>query len=171
MTVPRGSLSERRTGLLSERRTQQPTFSPDGRWLAYGSDVSGRNEVYVRPYPGPGPAEQVSLEGGRDPAWHPNGRELFYVGPLDGAGKRRIMAVEFAPGSPPRIGTPRRLFEFDPRDLNFGCTPLRCYDVAPDGQRFYVTQTRPAPPPPVVTHINLIQNWLEGLKAKVPTGR
>jgi Tol biopolymer transport system component len=169
VTVEHGKASVQ--PLSQTPHTEQPTFSPDGRWLAYGSDVSGRNEVYVRPYPGPGPAEQVSLEGGRDPAWHPNGRELFYVGPLDGAGKRRIMAVEFAPGSPPRIGTPRRLFEFDPRDLNFGCTPLRCYDVAPDGQRFYVTQTRPAPPPPVVTHINLIQNWLEGLKAKVPTGR
>jgi hypothetical protein len=49
--------------------------------------------------------------------------------------------------------------------------PGRCDDVAPDGQRFYVTQTPTPPPRPVVTHINLVLNWLEELKAKVPTGR
>jgi hypothetical protein len=80
-----------------------------------------------------------------------------------------MMAVDFEPGSRPRIGHPRSLFEFDPRDLALACTPLRCYDVAPDGQRFYARQARNPPPPPVVTHINLVQNWFEELKAKVPT--
>ena len=148
-----------------------PEFSPDGRWLAFGSDVSVRFEVYVRPQPGPGPTEPVSVDGGWSPAWHPNGRELFFVSLPDPEGRRQLMAVEFAPGSPPRIGRPRALFSFDPRELRFACAPVRCYDVTADGQRFYVTQTRRPLLQPAVTHINLILNWFEELKAKVPTGR
>ncbi len=144
-----------------------PAFSPDGRWLAYASDKSGRFEVYVQPYPGPGPAEPVSIEGGRDPAWNPAGRELFFVSLAHAADKTRMMAADFAPGLPPRIGRPRSLFEVDGRDLGT-CTPVRCYDVAPDGQRFYAVQTRNSPRAPFVTQINLIQNWVEGLKQEVP---
>jgi serine/threonine-protein kinase len=146
-----------------------PEVSPDGRWLAYASDVSGRTEVYVRPYPGPGPTEPVSIEGGHSPAWHPSGRELFFTTLPPPAGQARMMVVDFAPGSPPRLVRPRLLFVFDPRELNLRCGPVRCYDVAPDGQRFYTVQKHALPPPPAVTHINLIQNWLEELKAKVPT--
>jgi len=146
-----------------------PEFSPDGHWLAYVSSTSGRLEVYVRPYPESGRTEMVSIEGGRGPAWHPNGRELFYVvrGP---SGKWRMMAVDFAPASPPRIGRPRLLFEVE-ESMSFGCAPVRCYDVAPDGQRFYVVRTPPPPPTPVVTHVDLMLNWPEELKTKVPTGR
>jgi hypothetical protein len=69
----------------------------------------------------------------------------------------------------PRIGRPRTLFEYKSlRDLTFDCGPSRCYDVAPDGQRFYAVQAAAPPPASVVTHINLIQNWFEELKAKVP---
>jgi serine/threonine-protein kinase len=147
-----------------------PTFSPDGRWLAYGSNVSGRNELYVRPYPGPGPAELVSIDGALSPVWRPDGNGLFFLSPATPAGKRSMMAVDFAAGSPPRIGRPWPLFEFDPSDLKLACAPVRCYDVAPDGQHFYGVRAQSPPPPPVVTHINLIQNWFEELKAKVPTG-
>src|SRR5262249_44958019 len=55
-----------------------PTFSPDGRWLAYQSDESGRWEIYVRPFPSPGGKVQISTEGGAEPVWARNGRELFY---------------------------------------------------------------------------------------------
>ena len=79
-------------------------FSPDGRWLAYASNVSGRTEVYVRPHPGPGKTEQVSVEGGADPAWNANGRELFFMS-LVPAPRQRMMAVDFAPGSPPPVVT------------------------------------------------------------------
>ena len=145
-----------------------PEFSPDGHWLAYGSNVSGRLEVYVQRYPGPGPRTQVSIEGGASPAWHANGHELFFLSLPDAAGKRRMLVVGFEPGSPARIGAAQSLFEFAGRELYFMCSPTRCFDVAPDGQRFYVLQMRNPPPPPVVTHINLIQNWFEELKAKVP---
>ena len=148
-----------------------PEISPDGRWLAYGSNVSGRMEVYVGPYSGPGPAEPVSVEGGWSPAWHPTGREIFFVSLPDPAGKRRMMAVDFSAGSPPRIGRPRMLFEFDPAALRLACTAVRCYDVAADGQRFYAVYTRTPPTAPVITHINLVEHWFEELKAKVPAGR
>jgi hypothetical protein len=146
-----------------------PEISPDGRWLAYSSNVSGRYEVYVRPYPGPGRTEQASIEGGLSPAWHPNGPELFYLSSKGSAGRRRMMVVEFAAGSPPRMGRPHPLFEYD--HLALLCAFVRCFDVALDGQRFYTVQTPTPPAPPVVTHISLIQNWFDELRAKVPTRR
>ena len=155
-----------------------PEFSPDGRWLAYGSDVSGRYQIYVRPYPGPGPPVPVSINGGMSPAWRRDGRELFYVercvgaSCLDGttAARDSMMSVTFAAGSFPRIGAPRPLFVIE-SGSGWGCLPVRCYDVSPDGQRFFVRQTVPSVPAPPVTHLNLVQNWVEELKAKVPTTR
>jgi serine/threonine-protein kinase len=145
-----------------------PEFSPDGHWLLYASNVTGRDEVYVRPYPGPGGTVPVSVEGGNTPVWHPSGREISFVSRPDPVGKRRMMAVAFTPGSPPDVGHPTELFNFDPRELRVACMPIRCYDVTPDGQRFYAVQVETRPTSPVVTHINLILNWFEELKAKVP---
>jgi serine/threonine-protein kinase len=152
-----------------------PVFSPDGRWLAYASDSSGRWEVYVRPHPGAGQAQRVSIDGGSGPAWHSNGQQLFFLGtPLESSttagGQVRMMVVDFVPGSRPRVGRPRVLFAFDPRDLSATCFPLRCYDVSPSGDRFYMFQTRSIPPRTTVTHVNVILNWFEELKAKVPAG-
>ena len=172
--------------IQSPHAVQSPELSPDGHWLLYGSNVTGRDEIWVRPYPGSGGAVPVSIGGGTDPAWHPNGREVFFTSLPDPAGRRRMMAVEFAPGSPPpldvahgalsaaegpRVGRPGELFTFDPGELRLACITIRCYDVAPDGQRFYAVQPVTPPPPPVVTHVNLIPNWFEELKAKVPTGK
>jgi len=152
-------------------REDSAQLSPDGRWLVYMSAESGRQEIYVQPYPGPGAKRPVSIEGGRNPAWNPNGRELFFLTPLKD-GRSRMMAVDFAGGNAgdgPRVGLPRTLFEFAHGELGFACEPTRCYDVAPpDGQRFYCLQSVPAPPLPPVTHVNLILNWFEELKAKVP---
>lgn len=152
-----------------------PEFSPDGRWLVYGASladdaapVTARTEVFVAPYPSPGPAVPVSVEGGRDPAWNPNGRELFYVSLPDRSGRSSMMAVDFTPGTPPRVGRPRRLFGFDRSELDFTCSPLRCYSVALDGQGFYTIQHPKLPPPRMVTHISIDPNWMEKLKATVP---
>jgi hypothetical protein len=79
-----------------------------------------------------------------------------------------MMAVEFAPGSPPRIGRPRLLFEFAERDLPLRGSRLRRYDVGPDGQRFYAITNQTPQAPPAVTHINLKLNWFEEPKAKAP---
>jgi serine/threonine-protein kinase len=174
LTVSDGSASVRPL-LQTAANEGFPVFSPDGRWLAYASDVSGRWEVYVRPHPGEGPAQRVSIDGGSGPAWHPGGRELFFLSEslesgATAGGQLRMMVVDFVPGSPPRIGRPRVLFAFDPRELDARCSPLRCYDVSPAGDRFYMFQTRSLPPRVTVKHVNLIQNWFEELKAKVPTG-
>jgi len=72
---------------------------------------------------------------------------------------------------PPRNGPPRELFETDRSWYNMGCSPRRCYDVSPDRQRFYAFQKVASPPPPAVTHVNILQNWFEELKAKVPATR
>ncbi len=148
-----------------------PEFSPHGDWLAFGSNLSGRDEVYLEPYPGPGDAVPVSLDGGSSPAWNPNGRELFFLSTLDSSGMRGMMSVRFAPGSPPRVGPPTELFRFDPNDLAIACDfSVRCYDVAPDGRGFYAVKRVMPPRPPAVAHINLVQNWFEELKRnRTPT--
>jgi Tol biopolymer transport system component/predicted Ser/Thr protein kinase len=137
-----------------------PQFSPDGHWLAYVSDQSGRNEVYVQPYPGPGGKWQISTEGGAEPAWNRNGRELFY------RSGDKMMAVDIAMQSGFAAGKPKMLFEGA-----YVASPLTFsnYDVSPDGQRFLmlkpVEQAEAAP-----TQIVVVQNWFEELKQKVPVG-
>ena len=138
-----------------------PRFSPDGRWLAYISDESGRYEIYVQPYPGPGGKWQISTEGGTEPVWNPNGRELFY------RSGDKMMAVDIATQPSFSAGKPRMLFE-GPYVTTGRTVPE--YDVAPDGQRFLmlkpVEQAGAAP-----TQINVVLNWFEELKQKVPTGK
>jgi Tol biopolymer transport system component len=80
-------------------------FSPDGKWVAYDSNESGRDEVYVIPYPGPGGKAQVSTGGGLDPHWNRNGRELFF------RSGDKMMIVDVETGASFRTGTPRMLFE------------------------------------------------------------
>lgn len=89
----------------TEFNEQLPQFSPDGRWIAYQSDRSGRAEIYLRPLPGPGPDVLVSNQGGGQPRWNPNGTELFYVAPDDwmmGAAIRR-KGDTFEPDRPTRL--------------------------------------------------------------------
>jgi hypothetical protein len=155
--------------LATSHQEAWPDFSPDGRWLAYASDISGRFEVYVRPYARPGATMQASVAGGDSPAWNPNGRELFFVSPPDSSGARWMMVAEFDNGS--FLGPPRRLFASNPNELRFSQTWARMYDVAKNGERFYAIKAAAVKPPPPVTHINLFQNWTEELKAKVPVGK
>jgi Tol biopolymer transport system component len=96
----------------SPETEQWPEFSPDGRWLAFGSNASGRFEVYVQPYPGPGPRQFVSLNGGESPAWSPTGRELLFVSPPDPEGRRKMMAADVRSGPTLEVGRPRPVFTF-----------------------------------------------------------
>jgi eukaryotic-like serine/threonine-protein kinase len=146
-----------------------PELSPDGRWLAYASNESGRFEVYVRPYPALDAVQQVSIDGGESPAWHPTGSELFFLAPEDSAGKRWMMASTLESTSPLRFGRPRRFFQFDSREVRLRCVVSRCFDVAPSGSAFYAMRSVPQPPPPPVTHVSIVQNWVEQLKAKAPS--
>jgi Tol biopolymer transport system component len=106
-------------------------FSPDGRFLAYSSDESGREEVFVQPFPATGAKWQVSAAGGLEAAWRGDGRELFYVGP-----DARLMAVAVSPSSPGlAFGVPRALFRIPLKQFFMGASG-RSYAVARDGQRF-----------------------------------
>jgi serine/threonine-protein kinase len=155
---------EPRPFLASPAKEQQPTFSPDGRWLAYLSNQSGRNEVYVTPYPGPGPHHQISTHGGNSPAWAPNGRELFYCTSMASDGLRSMMAVAIEAEPNFTAGKPRELF----REGFVLCGTINCYDVSPDGQRFLVIRPG-APQREPVTQIHIVLNWFEELKRLVPT--
>jgi eukaryotic-like serine/threonine-protein kinase len=145
-------------------REHSPEFSPDGRWMAYISDWTGRPEVYLKPVAAPTPVTRVSLAGANSPAWNPRGGELFFVAPKD---KESIRLMAVTVGNDGRVGRPVPLFDISP-DLGFACVPVRCYDVTADGQRFIAVQLLPREAPPPVTQINLILNWVEELKAKVP---
>jgi serine/threonine-protein kinase len=144
-------------------KDQYPTFSPDGRWLAYASGRSGRSEIYVTPYPGPGPRVQISTDGGIEPAWAPSGRELFFRELPSGDPLLAMWAVEITTEPSFRASTPRELF----RRRQNATLPLRNYDVASDGQRFLMLE-RANPPvtrgPPL--HVTL--NWFEELKRLAP---
>jgi eukaryotic-like serine/threonine-protein kinase len=133
-------------------------FSPDGRWVAYQSNESGRGEIYVIPFASEGGKWQISTAGGDDPKWRRDGRELFYV-----SGNRLMAAEVSANGTAFRVGSVRPLFEARFRTqpyLAFG--PGSVFDVTADGQRFLANvtaDTEQAPPP-----ITVITNWMATLK-------
>ncbi|MBP2671818.1 MAG: serine/threonine protein kinase [candidate division NC10 bacterium] len=139
-----------------------PEFSPDGRWLAYGSDETGRPEVYLRSFPDPSRRVQISNQGGTQLSWSPDMREMFYVS----LAPAKMMKVDLRLGPDVWVGRPQALFDF----TFVQCGPVRGYDLDRDGQRFLFTRTKREPVADV-TRINLIQNWFEELKAKVPAGR
>jgi serine/threonine-protein kinase len=138
-----------------------PMFSPDGRWLAYGSDESGRREVYVRPFPGPGGKLQISTEGGVQPVWARNGRELFY---RDGD-KMMATAVETRPVF--AAAKPKVLFE---GHYETGVFPFESdYDVSPDGQRFLMIKA--SEQESAATQLNVVLNWSDELRRLAPAGK
>jgi eukaryotic-like serine/threonine-protein kinase len=109
-------------------------FSPDGRWIAYLSDESGADEIYVQSFPAGSDRQQVSLGGGTQPRWRGDGRELFYVSP-----DRKIMAVDIPAGERIEAGKPHALFATRMLPL---VEARNHYDVSADGQRFVVNSRR-----------------------------
>ena len=150
---------EARPFLRTEFNESAAMFSPDGRWLAYQSDESGRNEVYVRPFPGPGEKRQVSREGGSEPLWAPGGGELFYRNP------NGTFAVAMETNPELKLGEPALLYNLDlaiPAGLN-----IPSYDVAPDGQRFLAI--RESDDELSRIEITVVLNWFQELERLVPT--
>jgi Tol biopolymer transport system component len=139
---------------LIQRHNQQRfgKWSPDGRWVTYASDESGRWEVYVEPYPGPGPKVMISREGGYSPRWSRDGKEIFYRGSYVSP-KMIAATIETEPEF--RVIEYKELFE----------TNLRLCDVAPDG-RFLMIQE---PQEPTPSRIHVVLNWFEELERLVPT--
>jgi serine/threonine-protein kinase len=145
-----------------------PDVSPDGRWLAYTSTESGRPEVWVQPFPGPGPRQQVSRDGGQSPAWRNDGRELFYHSPHTAPPPEneplRMMAVPVTASSAGvTFGPAVKVFE----GHYFPTWPIRGYDVTRDGQRFLMVQMDRKRPLTAVREIVLVQNWTHELRKRV----
>jgi Tol biopolymer transport system component/DNA-binding winged helix-turn-helix (wHTH) protein len=143
---------------FSER---DPAFSPDGHWLAYSSNESGKDEVYVRPFPRPGGKSQISTGGGSYPLWSRDGRKLFFLTP-----DLLIMVTSYtAKGDSFAAGKPQVWAQ---KNLTFlgGNYP---YDLAPDGKRFAVvlnpggTEVRPT------DSVTVLLNFFDELRRKVPS--
>jgi serine/threonine-protein kinase len=137
--------------------------SPDGHWLAYQSNESGRDEIYVRPFPNVDAGRrQVSTAGGVQPLWSRSGKELFYVS------NEVVMRVPVTLASTLALGIPEKLFATASFALRGGGLG-RMYDVSLDGQRFLVIkESTAADQSPPSARIVLVQNWFEELKARVP---
>jgi len=138
--------------LQTEFNETDSQFSPDGRWIAYSSDESGRTEIYVAPFPGPGGKQQISTSGGRRPEWRGDGREIIYL-----ATDNKLMSAEVISREPSLIvGAVRPLF-----DVHASLEDVGVYDVTTDGQRFLINtiaeQKASAP-------ITLVINWTADLK-------
>jgi Tol biopolymer transport system component len=137
-----------------------PAFSPDGKFIAYASNESGREEVFVRAFPGPGGKWKVSSEGGKFPAWARHTRELFYLG-----GEDRIMAVSytaesnsFSPGKP-RPWAPTRV-------LRTGT--LQNFDVSPDGKRVVMFPITQKDKNEGSLHATVLLNFFDELSRRIP---
>ena len=131
-----------------------PDISPDGRWLAYVSDESGQNEVYVRPLAGPGAKVLISQSGGVEPLWSRNGRELFYRG----TGREGTPLIAAALQTTPELRVLSRTTLFDV-SVYEGAIPHSNYDVGPDGKFVMVYQGR-------LSDMVVIQNWIEEVRRR-----
>ena len=150
-----GSGSESLPFLQTSFRETAAKFSPDSRFVAYSSDESGRNEVYVRPFPGGKRKWQVSANGGTQPRWRKDGKELFYVE------RDTLMAVAVATTPSFTSGAATRLFQ----DANLTREDLPRYDVSADGRQFVLPEpvagTEDKPP-----SIHIVQNWHEEFRGR-----
>jgi eukaryotic-like serine/threonine-protein kinase len=142
-------------------------FSPDGKWLLYSSMESGRPEIYVQAWPGPGAKIQISSDGGTDPMWRRDGREIFY------RNETRMMAVPvgvggsaFSAGKPQVLWTGGDYFHGLSSSCGWRGTSRTSYDVSPDGERFLMIKDADANL--YATKIAVIVNWVEELKRMAP---
>jgi serine/threonine protein kinase len=147
--------------LDSQFDERYPDFSPNGHWIAYTSDESNRDEVYVRAFPGPGIKLQVSSQGGIQPLWARSGKQLFY------RWGDQVWGVEVRTEGNFTVGKPHLLFEKPGYSID---APIRGYDLSLDGQRFLMVKLDQRKPTPV-TEMILVQNWFEELKRLAPASK
>jgi serine/threonine-protein kinase len=158
LRLDNGSVSE---FLATPAREHMPAFSPDGRWLAYTSNESGRDEVYVRPFPRTeGAPRLISVNGGSGPIWAPDGSTLYYRG---ASGELMAAATTLTSGF--TAARPRALFRYAGVFRPSGTSPA--YDVHPDGKRFImVTEGKGTFDR---ARINVVLDWLDELERLVPS--
>ena len=145
--------SRSRSFIRRNNNQRHGVWSPDGRWVAYSSEESGSWEIYVEPYPGPGPKTMISTKGGYQPVWSRDGKELLY---FSGHGSPRMIAVTIETEPEFRVIEFKELFEA----INY-----RNYDIAPDGRFLMIQESQESTP----LGINVVLNWSEELKRLVPT--
>jgi hypothetical protein len=132
-----------------------PRLSPDGRWIAFSTNESGRDEVVVQPFPGPGGRVQVSTSGGTEPVWSRDGRRLFY------RGERELMAAVVRPG-PEFTIVARDTVLVD--SYMYASNPHANYDVMPDGNHFIFLE------PDNAGELIVVANWTSVLRARKAGG-
>ena len=162
----RPGLDEAPQALIATQYIEQgAALSPDGRWLAYSSNETGREEVFVRPFPDVESGKfPVSREGGMRPRWARNGRELFFVGGTPNDRVMMVATVETSPGF--RVGSLESLFEIGPEYLISGVGDF--YDVDPQDDRFLMGRIYTGDAEAADASLVLVQNFFEELKARVP---
>jgi len=155
MILPLDGSSEPRTFLGTRFRETSGVVSPDGTWLAYVSNESGTDQVYAMAFPDGGSRVQISIEGGENPVWSPQGDEIFF---LDGAGLM-VAVVDREKSNPGElaVGRPRRLMTNPFSNSN----PARGLSITPDGQRF-LTAYQPAEAMP--RRLRVVVNWFTELE-------
>ena len=137
--------------MQGEFNESQSQFSPDVKWIAYVSDESGTPQIYVQSFPTLNGKLQISTDGGMQPRWRRDGRELFYLAP-----NRKLMAVTIKAAAPFQAETPRPLFE-----TRLDGTALRhTYAVSADGNRFLLNVAPESGAPP----LTIVVNWPALLK-------
>ncbi len=144
--------------LATDANEFSPQFSPDGHFLAYVSDETGRNEIYVRPIGSAGGRKRVSTEGGNRPVWARSGKELFFM-----RGNKLASVALDAQANP--IGRDRILLDAPKLDDLVFPEGRQYFDVMPDGEHFVMVLSAPYPAP---THYNVILNWFTELQQRVP---
>jgi len=151
--------------LETQFNERSPSFSADGRWLAYASDESGAYQVYVRAFPDKGGKRQVSNSGGVYPVFSRNGRDLFFR-----TQDNRIMVAAYTgkgdsfAAEKPRVWSEKRIADSGLNGIN--------YDVAPDGKRIAALMPVEAPETQKAqNHIIFLENFFDELRRRVPAGK
>jgi Tol biopolymer transport system component len=151
-TIPLEGSGKAQAVLQSNFGQMQATYSPDGHWMVYTSNESGRDEIYVQPFPGPGGKWLLSADGGAYPRWAQNGREIFF------RSEDRMMSVPVETQPTFKVGTARMLFR------GGGYVALGNYDVAPDSQHFLMIKEKEAPAS--AKELNIILHWTDELRRR-----
>jgi serine/threonine-protein kinase len=147
--------------LLASRFTEKnPAVSPEGKWLAYASNESGRDEVYVRPFPNTNDGRwQISTAGGAQPRWSPDGRTLYFLDPTS-----RMIAVGVTTGALFAVGESKPLFDASGFTLE---AFHQAYDLTPDGRFFLFLAPRRTADGSATPHLVRVDHWFRDIEAKL----